>query len=569
MFKKKVGRPSNKYKRKIRNIKLLGTLSIISIVGITIFILNNTLKNNNLKGDITSVPKGSIIQDYQLHKCAINGYNDYRRENNLKEYDYNHRLTSKELSKIKKLICYNVKDLSKMRYFRNVESVLFNNAEASVVDFSYNKKLKKVEIDGGLINYQLEDIKLPFDNYIYNNSPVFNSNCFTIYRVDTSYESDYNHSNLYNLTNSLIGDGFYNMLDYNVNLRVPANAGEYKINFKPINEYYWNDGTNNSKTITYKINPINITKKHKKISIPSQIYTGSELKPDISFEIKLNKYDDDYYKLENGKDYTLTYKNNIKVGSNAQVTITGIGNYTGSITKKFVIKERKKQNNDSFLYKIDADDRLLKGKCDSSPVQFTLTNKKHKKIDKNRYDFSVELLLEKAKDYNEEDKVVEIDKKNIECVDDKCNVTIKNSYKNFYINVYDEYECEDGTTCYGKAVATYGPFTTCVNNEQALKNKAKNDSKPKLVTTMKINMSKKTGERGCYGVGVKAKITAKYKIKKVEVLTDNKKTWETSNKCTKNNNVVECTVGKKYYSLKYRVTTSNNEYQEFGPFCIK
>ena len=61
MFKKKVGRPSNAYKRKVRNIKILGALSIISIVGITIFTFNNMLKNNKLKGDINDTQEISMF----------------------------------------------------------------------------------------------------------------------------------------------------------------------------------------------------------------------------------------------------------------------------------------------------------------------------------------------------------------------------------------------------------------------------------------------------------------------------------------------------------------------------
>ena len=51
MFKKKVGRPSNKYKRKVRNIKILGIASLISIMGVSVFILNN-VRNNNIKANV-------------------------------------------------------------------------------------------------------------------------------------------------------------------------------------------------------------------------------------------------------------------------------------------------------------------------------------------------------------------------------------------------------------------------------------------------------------------------------------------------------------------------------------
>jgi hypothetical protein len=42
--------------------------------------------------------------------------------------------------------------------------------------------------------------------------------------------------------------------------------------------------------------------------------------------------------LVNGTDYTLSYKNNTNAGT-ASVTITGIGGYTGSVTKEFTIKK--------------------------------------------------------------------------------------------------------------------------------------------------------------------------------------------------------------------------------------
>ena len=42
--------------------------------------------------------------------------------------------------------------------------------------------------------------------------------------------------------------------------------------------------------------------------------------------------------LVNGTDYTVTYANNVKVGT-ATVTVKGKGNYTGTITLTFMIKK--------------------------------------------------------------------------------------------------------------------------------------------------------------------------------------------------------------------------------------
>lgn len=46
------------------------------------------------------------------------------------------------------------------------------------------------------------------------------------------------------------------------------------------------------------------------------------------------------YKLKLNTDYTLTYKNNIKIGL-AKIMIKGIGNYSGTVTKTFHITPKK------------------------------------------------------------------------------------------------------------------------------------------------------------------------------------------------------------------------------------
>lgn len=45
--------------------------------------------------------------------------------------------------------------------------------------------------------------------------------------------------------------------------------------------------------------------------------------------------------LQKDRDYKLTYSNNINVSKKAQVTVTGIGKYSGNATKFFEIKARK------------------------------------------------------------------------------------------------------------------------------------------------------------------------------------------------------------------------------------
>ena len=64
-------------------------------------------------------------------------------------------------------------------------------------------------------------------------------------------------------------------------------------------------------------------------AIADQTYTGSPLKPAVVVK-------DGETTLVENTDYTLTYDNNLNVGT-ATVTATGIGNYTGTQTKEFAI----------------------------------------------------------------------------------------------------------------------------------------------------------------------------------------------------------------------------------------
>ena len=68
-------------------------------------------------------------------------------------------------------------------------------------------------------------------------------------------------------------------------------------------------------------------------SINSQTYTGSSIKPSVT--VTLNGKT-----LKLNEDYTLTYSNNVNVGT-ATITINGIGNYTGSKKINFNIVPKK------------------------------------------------------------------------------------------------------------------------------------------------------------------------------------------------------------------------------------
>ena len=83
------------------------------------------------------------------------------------------------------------------------------------------------------------------------------------------------------------------------------------------------------------------TKADFSLEFSEIVETGNEIKPAVKSKSTLVE----------GKDFTVEYKDNIKVGK-ASVVITGIGDYVGSITLEFTIKEnlsKKETKTDSQL----------------------------------------------------------------------------------------------------------------------------------------------------------------------------------------------------------------------------
>ena len=80
---------------------------------------------------------------------------------------------------------------------------------------------------------------------------------------------------------------------------------------------------------------ISISKASVTLSTSIYAYDGKAKKPGVT--VKLNGKT-----LKNGTDYTVSYSNNTKVGT-AKVTIKGKGNYTGSVSKTYSIKNNFKK----------------------------------------------------------------------------------------------------------------------------------------------------------------------------------------------------------------------------------
>ena len=68
--------------------------------------------------------------------------------------------------------------------------------------------------------------------------------------------------------------------------------------------------------------------------IPDQPFTGEEIEPEVIIK-------DGEITLEKGTDYTVEYSDNTNTGTSAKITITGIGNYNGTIEKTFTINPKE------------------------------------------------------------------------------------------------------------------------------------------------------------------------------------------------------------------------------------
>lgn len=81
--------------------------------------------------------------------------------------------------------------------------------------------------------------------------------------------------------------------------------------------------------------------KVKISGIKSQVYTGSQIKPNLVLT-------DGDKKLVENTDYTVVYKDNIQPGT-ATLIIVGMGDYTGSVTKTFRIYKPGEAEKDLFI----------------------------------------------------------------------------------------------------------------------------------------------------------------------------------------------------------------------------
>lgn len=118
--------------------------------------------------------------------------------------------------------------------------------------------------------------------------------------------------------------------------------------------------------------------------IEAQNYTGKEVTPEVSVSL-------DGKVLTAGTDYSVSYDNNIAASEDAEVIVTGRGNYTGTISKKFAIQNVKIDDamvtgiEESVVYTgkdITFDDIMVtvSGKTLSEDVDYTVSYEDNKNV---------------------------------------------------------------------------------------------------------------------------------------------------------------------------------------------
>lgn len=138
---------------------------------------------------------------------------------------------------------------------------------------------------------------------------------------------------------------------------VPVNVGTYKLVVEGIGNY---EGTTNSKP-DFTILPKDISNAEV-VYETEWDYTESAIEPPVTVTV-------DGKELVKGTDYTVGYKDNVNAGE-ATITITGIGNYKGSVEKKFTIKELKIDIR-GYVATLNPDTTIYNGKVQKPAITVT------------------------------------------------------------------------------------------------------------------------------------------------------------------------------------------------------
>lgn len=122
---------------------------------------------------------------------------------------------------------------------------------------------------------------------------------------------------------------------YGPSEKKPTAAGQYRVTATLVSDTHAGSGT----SAPFKINPKDIS--GATVALPEDFtatYTGSAFEPAVTVT-------DGTTTLVAGTDYTVAYSNNTNVGQ-ATVTVTGQGNYQGTVSGKFTISRKSLADTD-------------------------------------------------------------------------------------------------------------------------------------------------------------------------------------------------------------------------------
>lgn len=180
------------------------------------------------------------------------------------------------------------------------ETTHYYGAKTSAIPFAVNKKSLIITADAKAKEFGQND---PTFTYTYTGNVAGQTPKFSGALTRQVGE---------NVGTYLINQGTLSIVDNGAFL-----AGNYQISY-------------NSANLT--ITPRTIEDLNMTLNPTSVVYNGAEQKPTVTISYNATK-------LIEGTDYTLTYTNNINVGT-ATVTATGKGNYKGAISKTFQINKK-------------------------------------------------------------------------------------------------------------------------------------------------------------------------------------------------------------------------------------
>lgn len=124
-----------------------------------------------------------------------------------------------------------------------------------------------------------------------------------------------------------------------------VNAGTYDVFYRVVGDA--NHNSTDPKTVTVTVAPKALDAKMVS-KIADQNYTGEAITPAVVVT-------DGKVTLEEGKDYEVAYADNVNAGT-AKVTVTGKGNYAGTIETKFTIIPATGINNVDSGAPVDSDE---------------------------------------------------------------------------------------------------------------------------------------------------------------------------------------------------------------------